>query len=194
MYPDFEKIDYEVIGGFVVMELTLNHVVIMCKEVEDLVIFKDPKNQSKSKLIISHIFPASLAQRSRVFEVGNLIKSINEEPVSNLADLRKALNKSLKTGNLTIRTKQDVFAVFPFNKVLEQESQLSLIYRYQITDTVQKLIKLSQALPKSVTKSQDLTTDIIVGSSDKNSDQTITVKPDQDQLQSDLIAEEMVVV
>lgn len=169
MYPDFEKIDYEVIGGFVVMELTLNHVVIMHQAIEDLVIFKSPKNQTKSKLIVSHIFPASLAQRARVFEVGNILKAVNEEPVSTLSELRKALNKSVKTGNLTIRTKQDVFAVLPFNKVLQQEAQLSLIYRYQITDTVQKLIKLSQVLPAAITKSQDLESDIIVGSSDKNS-------------------------
>jgi len=153
MYPDFEKIDYEVIGGFVVMELTLNHVAIMQQAVDDVIRFKNPKNQSKSKLLITHIFPASLAQRSRVFEPGNIIKSINEERVSTLADFRKALYKSVETGVLTVRTKQDVFAVLPFEKILQQEQQLSLIYRYPISETVQNLMYISGQKHPATTKS-----------------------------------------
>jgi serine protease Do len=145
MYPDFEKIDYEVIGGFVFMEVTLNHVALMQQAVDDLVAFKNPKNQNKSRILVTHILPASLAQYARIFEPGNLIKSINEQSVYTLADLRSALNLSLQTGNLTVRTKQDVFAVFPMNKLLQQEAQLSLIYRYPLSQTVQDLIaKFSQ--------------------------------------------------
>ena len=94
---------------------------------------------------MTHILPASLAQYARIFEPGNLIKSINEQSVYTLADLRSALNLSLQTGNLTVRTKQDVFAVFPMNKLLQQEAQLSFIYRYPLSQTVQDLIaKFSQ--------------------------------------------------
>ncbi len=139
MYPDFEKIDYEVIGGFVVMELTLNHVLLM-SSVDELVPYKKPKNQVGSKLLITHIFPASLAQRARVFEPGNIIKSVNEERVSTLADLRKALYKSIDSGNLTVRTKQGVFAVFPIQRILQQENQLSMIYHYPVSETVLNLI------------------------------------------------------
>ena len=31
-YPPYEKIDYEVIGGFVVMELTVNHIELLHDE------------------------------------------------------------------------------------------------------------------------------------------------------------------
>ena len=158
MYPDFEKIDYEVIGGFVIMQLTLNHVVIMQQAIDDLVSFKDPKNQNESKLLITHILPASLAQRSRVFEPGNIIKSVNEEPVATLADLRRALKKSVASGSLTIRSKQDVFAVFPFAKILKQEPQLSMIYRYQISPTVQSLIQDMAQADSASHKNIDLVT------------------------------------
>lgn len=153
MYPDFEKIDYEVVGGFVIMELTLNHVAIMQQVIDSLVRFKNPKNQTKSKLLITHIFPSSLAQRSRVFDIGNIVKSVNEVEVSNLAELRKVLYKSLDSGNLTFRTSDDVFAVFPFAKVLQQEVQLSAIYRYPVTKTIQNLYQaMSQKLQKVQTK------------------------------------------
>jgi S1-C subfamily serine protease len=141
MYPDFEKIDYEVVGGFVIMELALNHVAIMQQVVDDLIRYKNPKNQSKSRLVITHIFPASLAQRARIFEPGNILKSINEEQVFTLADLRKALAKSADTNRLTIRTKQNVFAVLPFDKVLQQEAMLSSIYHYPISETMQNLLQ-----------------------------------------------------
>lgn len=140
MFPDFEKIDYEVIGGFVVMELALNHVAIMQQAVDDVIRFKNPKNQIKPKLIITHIFPASSAQRARIFEPGNIIKTINGEKVSNLAQFRKALNKSVATGNLTVRTKQGVFAVLPLARILQQEPLLSATYRYPLSETVQALI------------------------------------------------------
>lgn len=144
MYPDFEKIDYEVIGGFVIMELTLNHVAIMQQVVDDLIRYKNPKNQSKPRLIITHIFPASFAQRARIFEPGNILKSVNEERVSTLAELRQALLKSRDTGSLTIRTKQNVFAVLPFDKVLQQEDLLSSIYHYPISTTVQNLLQAAK--------------------------------------------------
>ena len=154
MYPDFEKIDYEIIGGFVVMELTLNHVLIM-QSVDDLVPYKKPKHQNRSKLLITHIFPASLAQRARVFEAGNIIKSVNEERVSTLAEFRKALYKGVDGGNLTIRTKQDVFAVLPFTKVLQQELQLSAIYHYPLSETVQNLMHILHKKGGSTSVAQD---------------------------------------
>ena len=143
MYPDFEKIDYEIFGGFVVMELTLNHVALMGGVIDDLAKFRHPKNQSKPLLIITHIFPSSLAQRARLFEVGSLLRMVNGDEVATLTELRTALFKSLKTGNLTIKTNQDVFSVLPFAKVLQQEPQLSAIYHYPITETMQKLIQLA---------------------------------------------------
>lgn len=145
MYPDFEKIDYEIFGGFVVMELTLNHVAIMGGVIDDLAKFRHPKNQAKPLLIITHIFPSSMAQRARLFEVGSLLRTVNGDEVSTLAELRAALFKGLKTGDLTIKTNQDVFAVLPFAKVLQQEPQLSAIYHYPITETMQKLIQLAAA-------------------------------------------------
>lgn len=141
MYPDYEKIDYEVIGGFVVMELTLNHVLILGRVVDDLVRFKHPKNRTKPRLLITHVFPASLAQRARVFDVGNIIKFVNEEKVSTLADFRKSLRKSLDTGVLTVKTSQGVLSVFPLGKLLQQELSLSAIYHYPISPTVQDLIQ-----------------------------------------------------
>ena len=154
MYPDYEVIDYEIIGGFVVMELTLNHVILLEKMVDDLVRFKNPKNQSKSRLIITHIFPASAAQRSRVFHPGNIIKEVNQEKVFTLEDFRRALRKGAKNEALTIRTSQGIFAALSMNRILKQEPNLSAIYRYQITPTVQELIK-SHASQKLLVSNAD---------------------------------------
>ncbi len=141
MYPDYEKIDYTVIGGIVVMQLSLNHLPLLITHSPDLIIYEEIKNQIEPVLVISHVLPDSQAYRSRSIAPGKRIKKINDIEVKTLQDFKKAINKSSLTNFLIIKTFDDVLTVLPFEKVLQDEIKLSQVYKYPLSQEVQALIK-----------------------------------------------------
>jgi S1-C subfamily serine protease len=141
MYPDYDKIDFEIIGGMVVMQLARNHLPLLISLAPELIAYEEPKNQTEPVLIITHIHPDSQAQRSRVIIPGSRLKEVNGIEVKTLEDFRKAVRNSLSNGYLTIKFYNEIFTVFPFKKVLEDEMRLPYIYKYPVTPLVQELMK-----------------------------------------------------
>ena len=146
VYPGYEKIDYEVFGGLVVMELTHNHMKIM-SQVAGLARYTEMKNQTKPVLVITHIFPNSQAFRTRTLMPGFIISEINGQEVFTLNDFRQALSTSQQTGYLTIKAtdtlnkiSDNIFVVLPYKNVLEEEEALSRMFHYPITETGSKLL------------------------------------------------------
>ena len=139
MYPDFEKIEYEVIAGMVVMELTRNHIQLLIKHIPTLIKYENPKNQVDPVLVVSHVLPGSFAQRSRVIIPGTLIKQVNGRNVKTLEQFRNSLQKSLETKFMTLKTEDEIFVAFPFKQILEQEKRLSHIYHYPISENIREL-------------------------------------------------------
>ncbi|MBT6401183.1 trypsin-like serine protease, partial [candidate division WWE3 bacterium] len=77
MFPDYEKVQYEIVGGMVVMELCRNLIPLLLQNAPELIRYEDVKNQTEPLLVITHILPDSAAQRSRVLAPGTRIKEIN---------------------------------------------------------------------------------------------------------------------
>ncbi len=147
-YPGYESIDYEVFGGMVVMELTLNHLKQLINQATGLARYTELKNQAEPILIVTHIFPNSQLYRSRTLASGVTLKEINGMPVKSLADFRTALSKSFDTRYLTIRAidnltraSDNLLVVLPFDKVLQEEIALSQVFHYPISLTVENLFK-----------------------------------------------------
>jgi S1-C subfamily serine protease len=141
MYPDYEKVDYEIIGGMVVMQLARNHLPYLLQIVPDLIRYEEPKNQTESVLIVTHVHPDSQAQRSRVIIPGSRIKEINGIEVKNLKEFRNAMRQSLSSGFITVKFYNEIFTVFPLKRVLEDELRLPYIYKYPVTPLVQGMMK-----------------------------------------------------
>ena len=140
VYPNFEEIDYETCAGMVIMELTINHIAALANQAPGLTQFADIKNQTDPVLVVTHVFPTSYVARTRTITEGTTINEINGQLVHSLADLRKAVKKSVETGFLTLRVSDNimrvsdhVFVVLPFERVIAEEQQLSFDYRYPIT-------------------------------------------------------------
>ncbi len=144
VYPDFEPVDYEVIGGMVLMDLRRNHLPLLLNMMPTLVQYGEAKNQLKSAVIITYVNADSTAQRSRVIAPGMKIKEVNGCKVKTLEDLRKAILKSAQTSYLKIRTTEGIVAVFPLMQVLRDEPRLSAIYHYPVSNTVKKLMEMKQ--------------------------------------------------
>jgi len=82
----------------------------------------------------------------RTLMVGMIIKEVNGVEVKTLADLRRAY-KSGDKKNITIRTidqfaraTDNILVVLPYEKVMEQETQIAQLYRYPLSDTAKELL------------------------------------------------------
>lgn len=152
IYPGYEDLDYEVIGGMVMVQLTLNHVHMLAKNVPGLAKYMEMKNQEKPAVIVTHIFPNSQLYRSRALPIGSTVLELNGIPVETIDDVRSALKRGSGNKFLTIRAADNVsrasdniFVALPFEKVIEQEPALARDYRYALSDTVQELVRTAQA-------------------------------------------------
>ncbi len=147
VYPSYEDIDYEVVAGMVIMQLTVNHIAAMANKAPGLTSFMELKNQEEPVLVISHVFQTSYVARTRNIAEGATINEVNGEKVTNLQELRDALDKSVETGYLTLRVSDNIarisdniFSVLPFDRVLAEERQLSGDYRYALTANTRRLM------------------------------------------------------
>lgn len=135
VYPEFESVDYEVFAGMVVMELTLNHISIMLPHAPHLMKFAEHEKQFEPSLVITHVLPNSQAQKSRTVTPGALLREVNGQKVTTLAQYRQALLKSKDSGYLQLkmvdRMVDRMVAVLPLNQILAQEPILAMRYFYR---------------------------------------------------------------
>ncbi len=159
IYPVFEEVDYEVFGGMVVMELTLNHLGLLASRAPGLARYAEMPNQAESVLIVTHIFRTSQLFRVDALREGSTINEVNGEPVHTLADFRQALAKGLNTKFLTLRVSDNVgrisdniFIALPFDDALAEEPRLAREYHYQLSDTSKQLIASAKISESCVPK------------------------------------------
>ncbi len=139
-YPEYEDIEYEVIGGLVLMELASNHLPLLLERVPSLISYGHPKNHYKPAIVVTHVIPDSCAQRARVIYPGRRLKELNGVKIHDLDDVRIALQKSVKTGFVHVRCDDGNVAVFSLAQVLLDEPRLSQIYRYPISQSIISLM------------------------------------------------------
>jgi serine protease Do len=142
MFPEFEKIEYEILGGLVLMPLTLNHVGTFEGCEDRLGKYFLRNNQYEGRLVISNIFQNSPAQQARVLDVGDVIESVNDYPVRTLRDLYTAIDKDRHF--LSIKTEDGRFAVLSLEQVVHEELRLVEQYRYQPTALYTHLVQRTE--------------------------------------------------
>lgn len=140
IYPGYEDIDYEIVGGMLIQQLTVNHLPILVNVAPGLAKYAEMKYQKEPALLVTHVFPDSPAHRSRSMGVGAIICKINDEPVQTLAEVRAQLARSFDTNNVTIETTDGVYLHFPFNDILKEERRLSRVWSYGMTTAMSELV------------------------------------------------------
>ncbi len=141
MYPGFEKIDYEMIGGFVFMPITVNHIMLLAQYAPKLIEYADPAKPIEPSLLITHVLLNSPASRLRTIGVGGIIAEVNGQRVKTLGDLRAAIVSNPQSKYLTFKTTDNQFAVIPVDDVLASEERLSAMYYYPVSDTFKEFKK-----------------------------------------------------
>ena len=90
-YPPFEKVDYMVFSGLVMMNLAKNHFNIF----DSLNNYKSFEKRVNKYLIITKILPGSYIKRNKIFSEGNIIAKINNIPVNNVTLAKEAIRRPL---------------------------------------------------------------------------------------------------
>lgn len=161
IYPGYQPIDYEIFGGMIVMQLSLNHIKLLADQAPSLAKYAEIQRVVNPVLVITHIFPTSQLYRTRTLNVGNTLNEVNGIEVHTLDELRAALKKSVSTNVLTVRASDNVagitdniFVVLPLEKIVQEEMQLASIFRYQMTDNARDIVQLVQARAAFMTDEQ----------------------------------------
>lgn len=153
-YNEFEKVDYEIIGGMVIAPLNMNIIEALFENFRHGGLSPIATSiipalwlhhlRQKPSLIITHVFPHSPAQKAplahtALIQKGALIDEVNGIPVSTLEELRTAI-KTTNNGYLTIKTQHDSqFIALSLKDIMEAESRLSATYGYRISPLVESL-------------------------------------------------------
>lgn len=140
IFPDYEPIDYEAIAGMVVMQLTDDHINLLVEQVPYLLEYTKLEKRTEPVLVISHILPGSQAQLSRALTPGALIEELNGRKVTTIETFRFALQESVKTGFLTVKTADQIAVAFNFKQVAEDELRLSEYFDYPLSDVLRALV------------------------------------------------------
>jgi serine protease Do len=133
--PIIEPIDYEVFGGIVIMELTLDHLDIISDITDEyrmrqqLVSYSKMENKEQHKLIITNILAGSYIRTIETIEIGSIISKINNINVFTLSDFRNAVLTNNKY--LIIETELKTKQILNIENILEEERILIDMHKYE---------------------------------------------------------------
>ncbi len=144
IFCDFEKVEYEVIGGMVILPLTINVINALLEYDNSLASvmtrYARPDAQYEEALVITHVFPDSPAKDAKLLEPGLIIDTVNGRKVRTLNDLRAALLKYKKEKFFTITTQHERrFVVLSYDEVREKELNLAVKNGYSVSRLVKAL-------------------------------------------------------
>ena len=129
-YPPFEKIEYLIIGGMILMNLSLNHL----KHFNHLSYFNRFDNRLVEKVLLTKILPGSFLKRNKILSSGNIITDINNIPVSNINQCKNAIRKPVVSSGvkyLVIKNYNNKLFVISYDKIIEEEKFLSKNHKYK---------------------------------------------------------------
>ena len=138
-----DQMQYEVIGGMIFMDLSINHLMI--PQFQNLTLLIRNGGIFKPQLLITHIFPNSeIAKTSSIYS-GTLVKSVNNVTVNSLTTLRKALKKPIiKNGHqfIIIENQFDDKVILNIKDMLDEENKLTDNYKYNSSSIIDYFINL----------------------------------------------------
>ena len=147
LHFQYENIDYQIIGGLVIMELSNNHLYVFEEDnkIERVEKYNSIRNKIKSKLIITHILKGSKITEDNIFKPPQILSKVNDIEVSNLIEFREALKKMLIQNNIyyfSFLTEENKYLVLGLDETKKEEEFLSKKYNYILTDYTKKILGL----------------------------------------------------
>jgi len=143
IYPGYEKIDYENIGGIVIMPMTINHIALFSSQLPHFSVYKSLRNQRKPFLVVTNVFYGSEAHCSLSIGLGTIVKEINGKKVESLSDFRQVIKEEIeKSEHFVITTEEGSKFAITWSDLFEDTKVLADMYSYPITPFVQDCIDI----------------------------------------------------
>ena len=132
MYPQFENVNYEIIGGLIFMDLKLKHLNKL--SYTDLDKYNDFKNQIYDKIVITNIMKGSYINNLELLEEGMTLEKINNKKVNTVKELISEFKK--------LKAKNEKYIIYDFtdgtrvilelSKIKSEDKFLISKYKYEI--------------------------------------------------------------
>tara|TARA_Y100000589_G_C27183535_1_gene641740 strand:+ start:539 stop:2008 length:1470 start_codon:yes stop_codon:yes gene_type:complete len=139
-FPQYEKIEFEIFGGLIFMDLALNHVEIF----KNLRKYENSINRIDPKIVITHIYTGTSTYNLRILSPGDVIKKVNGKLVSRVTQLRKALMEPINVNGkkyITLEMCGGKFVTLSLENILKEEVFFSQNYQYPLTECSMKYIE-----------------------------------------------------
>jgi len=137
IYPLYEKFDYIITSGMILVDLSENIINLSFHTNQNLSLVKFYKNSCKCKknIVIVNIFPNSSTNILNNLNIYNIITRINNIDIETISDAKKALKKPLQINKIKyIKIENDEGAInfFELKKVINEDNELSVVYKYPL--------------------------------------------------------------
>jgi len=146
-FPPFEQMpDYEVFGGMVITQTTMNHILMLIQGVIDPFIFKylSPENCYEPCIKITHILPGS--ELDKVNVVGNVsnrfISKVNGHDVKTVEDFRRAILNHATDEYVVIECQGGAMFALRLDDILKKEKIFARQKGYELSEFYYELVKL----------------------------------------------------
>jgi serine protease Do len=127
IYPNFEKIDYSIIAGMVLMNLTKQHLnLLMSTEICKYVL---RKNQTENRIILSNVLKASYINNLELVEPGIILEKINDEEVTSIEKVKDIIKKS--NGTIIFKFSNNVEIILDKEKIESENQFLQKQFNYK---------------------------------------------------------------
>jgi len=141
-YPKYENIEYLIIGGMVIMELTNNH---LNEENIGTIVKKYDKveNKIENKLIITNILKGSSLAEYNIFSAPNILSEVNGIKVNTIKNLKESLLKMKNKDNkeyISFLTENNKYFLLEKEESKKEELFLSEELDYELSDFIKKLL------------------------------------------------------
>lgn len=126
-FPSFEKVEYFIYGGMILMDLTTNHLNEL--NLVNKSNIKYLQSKSSSKIIITNILIESIVHDLKIFKTGSIIKKVNGIEVSNLKDFKKAIKKDICKDSIKIQDDDNKFVILNRKQVEKNDKAIKKQYK-----------------------------------------------------------------
>lgn len=144
-FPIVENIDYEIIGGLVMMNLTQNHLELWSNKMNQetrraLNSYNSMSRKINNALVITNVLSGSYIKSTENIRSGEIIHKINGIKVSTINELRNIfyqIGKKERTNHkdnfILIETKSRVKLILNIDDLIEEEKFLHKEHKYNLS-------------------------------------------------------------
>jgi S1-C subfamily serine protease len=143
IYSIFEKVDYFIIGGVVLMNFSVNHVAYN-NDINLIYSISDMEELIKPRVIISFIFPNGKIDILNNIKINNFLTKINDIDIKQINEINNALNKPLIINGkkyIKLEDNKNKYIILSIEDIIKEDMVFSNIYKYPLNDFHNKHIK-----------------------------------------------------